>query len=226
MYAELLKHIATYGTLVGGIVYLAQYLFKTMIDKSSEFSLEKHKLELEKELEEFKNGLNYTNEEFKNKLQLISTEHHIKYSKLHETRANRIQNIYIRIRELEKSLINLTTIAQGSDWIQDSERDENARKEVEEFSDLIEINRIYLEQELYEKLHKLSITSHKIVWKMSSAKRKARYFEEHIKKGIHTERYDDSSDTWDKLEDQVSTEIVEAKIELIQDFREILGLAS
>ena len=113
---ELLKEIFAIligGTTIGAVIV---YLGKFILSKSSELLLEN----------------------YKNQLEISKNEHQIKFSRLHEERANIIKIIYDNFYDLEIKLKRMTTLFQGPEWVDDKQRDNDAIDKYTEVYELLE----------------------------------------------------------------------------------------
>lgn len=197
---ELLEKMLTLsigGTTIGIIII---YLGKFFLAKSSELLIVNHK----------------------NQLEISKTEHQIKFSKLHEERADVIKNIYQDFYELEKKLEHLTTLFQGSEWTNENNRENDAIKKYQETLERLEKSRIYFSESLCTQLSTAIEDYRKIIEQMINAKTKAKY--ESDGTGFRFPENEGPLDLWKDAEKKVATKIKGLRLELAKVFRELIGV--
>lgn len=197
---ELLEKMLTLsigGTTIGFIII---YLGKFFLAKSSEILIENHK----------------------NQLEILKNEHQIKFSKLHEERADLIKTIYQDFYELEIKLEYLTTLFQGPEWTLDKTREDDAIKKYRETLERLEISRIYFSENLCTQLLSAIDDYRKIIEQMRNAKSKAQYESNGIP--FRFPENEGSLDLWKDAEKKVATEIKSLRLELAKVFRDLIGV--
>lgn len=221
-YAQIINYFLSSAVIIAGIVYIA----KLIIDKFMDSRIEHYKNSLQKHTESFRHELNLEAEKFKYDLNTKTVEHQIKYSKLYEERGQIIKLIYGLLLNLEDSLIILTTIFQGSDWITNTERDVKTVESVQNLKKELEQNRIFFTSTLCEKIDSIIGTSNKIIIEMRSAKiykqRNEQYYKNNI--SLNEEELNKPTDIWLKLEKEVQNEIKFVRMDLAQEFRVLIGV--
>lgn len=210
----MLQSIIYYLLTAGGISALAYFIFKTAITKSFDFAIEKYKVELNKDLENYKQKFLLDTEKFKADLNIISIEHNISFSKLQEERAVVIKITYIKLIDLQNKLFNLTTMFQSSEWVNDVERDNDAKKSLDEFKDYFSINRIFLTKDVCDKILNIITKSWDVIVEMSLTKDDAKL--EYNGGKIFIQQ-------WRELNKKVTNDINLAANELEDNFRKLLG---
>jgi len=118
---------------ITGLSTIIIWLGKLIITKAFDFEMERYKSTLTKEIEEYKN-----------QLAKISLEHQIKFTRLHDQRAERIRILYGKVIELEKALIHSTIVAQGPEYISDNLREETSMEKIRDLIQQLDHDRIYL----------------------------------------------------------------------------------
>jgi hypothetical protein len=211
----MLNPLIQYLLTAGGITTLLFFLFRTLINKSFDFGVEKYKVILNEGLESHKQKLLLETEKFKSELNLVSIEHNIAFGELQKERAIVIKNTYLKLLELHSGLFNLTTMFQGPSWHSDLERDKTAEKSLEEFQSYFRLNRIYLTKDVCEKIMLIIIQSKDVIIDMSFAKEDAK---SNINIGDRT-----PIKQWRELNKKVTSEIEIASLELEDNFRKLLG---
>jgi len=126
VWLDILKFFISTSTIISAIVYLAkktiEYLSKTGIEK-------------------FKNDLEQNTELSKAEILRQNFEHNVKFSKLHEERANVIVLIYRKLCDLEISIKNTISILSVN------ENTDNQRKITKEL--LFDFYKSFLENEIF-----------------------------------------------------------------------------
>ncbi|MGI4729556.1 MAG: hypothetical protein ACRYGB_13360 [Janthinobacterium lividum] len=221
-FTQIIKFFLSTSLITGSVVYL----MKRIIDKFLESRIEKYKNSLQINTEIFRHELNFEAEKFKQELNTKTVEHQIKYSKLYEERGQIIKLIYNLLLNLEGSLVLLTTIFQGPDWTNDTERDAKTVESVQNLKKELEQNRIFFTSTLCKKVDSIIATSNKIIIEMRVAKiykqRNEQYYKNNI--SLNDEELSKPIDIWIKLEKEVQNEIISAKLDLAQEFRILIGV--
>lgn len=191
------------------------YLLKVGIERFADSRVLKYQNELGKETELFKHELSR-----------MTIEHQIKYSKLYEERGDVIKKMNSLLLELEAALSELTTIFQGPDWIEVSEKDENAKKCIYIVRNELEINRIFFSEELCEKIESILLESHKIAVDMWKVKREEQANIRKINRGVDVpyDPQNDPSVKWEQLDEKVKNSFRVTRIKLANEFRQLIGV--
>jgi len=185
------------GTTVGVIIV---FLGKFLLEKSSQLLIENHK----------------------NQLEIFKTEHQIKFSKLHEERAEIIKVIYQDFFELENKLEHMTTLFQGPEWKTEKSRDEDAIKKYRETFEKLENSRIYFSESLCLKFTSALEEYRKIIQLMLNAKSKAKH--ETDGSGYRFPENKGSLDLWIQAENKAKKDIKNLRLELAEEFRKLIGV--
>src|SRR5690348_14609463 len=130
--------ISTVG--ISGIII---YIGKRVVDKSLDIGVERYKSTLEKDLETHKAALLKQTEEFRANLQMLTLEHQIRYTKLHEERGLSVKETYSLLIDLNHKLEYFTTMLQGPEWVTDQERENAARESYQKLNVFFQKNHIY-----------------------------------------------------------------------------------
>ena len=152
-------------------------------------------------------------------LERKATEHQVQYSKLHLDRSENLKLIFNKLIDGEKALERLTTLGQGPTWTTDELREKQAWDKLDELKDLIQINRIFFDNELCKMLDKITVDYRDVIVKMGVAKTVAGH---ESRTGQRTEP--SSLQQWMDLRDRVNGEIVSARQSIEDEFRKILGV--
>jgi hypothetical protein len=143
---ELLTNVGT--TLASGTVVLgaAAWATKTLLSDRLTRQVEAFKIQL-------KADVDTANERLKNSLQMVALEHQVRFSKLHEKRAEVIGEVYARLIEVEKGYGRFVLV---DGYERDPEKQREARHKTDvamyEMSLFIEKHRIYLPARVCESL--------------------------------------------------------------------------
>jgi hypothetical protein len=141
---EFLKSLINAVSVVAILTYLGKKAFELYLGKN----IEKYKYDLSMEVEAVKSKMNSEIESYKNKLNILAKEQEIKFSKLHQERAELIKNIYIKIVLYEKKLMKYVEEMNKGEFLdgQDAVRTELLR-ELDDIANLYNLHRIYLSSE-------------------------------------------------------------------------------
>lgn len=171
-------------------------------------------------------GFDIAIQTFENKFELLKIEHQIRYSALHEERAQLLKFLYRDLYKLETELKYFTSIFQGPDWTQDSEREINARKQLQKCFDTLEENRIFFSKNFCNELKSNLDECSQVVGEMGMTKVKADSKSRAAQQGMPYRSPDGKSplDSWMKLAEKVNTEITQKRIDLADSFRELIGV--
>jgi len=201
-YLQYILTLSIGGFTIGAIVI---FLGKVIINKSSEIIFENHK----------------------NKLDILKIEFQLKFSKLHEERAEIIKRIFQSLFELEIKLQELTSIFQGPEWVTDTTKDEAARTQLNLTREILEINRIFFSEELCTKIEDTLNQCSDVIFQMRKAKLNKMRQQEYAKMGeILPHKDEDSPLTiWQREEAKVKHDIKLLRMSLADNFREIMGVA-
>ena len=208
---ELLEEILKFS--IGGltITTIVVYLGKLILNKSSDMLLENHKKRLE-----------ISKADYQNKLDILKTEHQIKFSKLYEERGEIIKLIYQDLYELEQKLVIMTSLFQGSEWVKDKTRDDDAIKKYHETFNRLEKNRIYFSDDLCKQISNALDNYKDIIEQMLRAKNKSRF--ENDGTGFRFPEGQGSLELWIDAQKKAEKEIMELRLDLAAKFRELIGV--
>lgn len=208
---DIVKFLISSSAIIAAVSYLA----KVILDKIAEAKIEKYKSDLSLE------SLN-----FKNSLDKLSTEHQIKYSKLYEERGQVIKSVYTLLYNLEISLRQLTTPLQGGDWVNISDKDRDVNTSINQLDEKLELNRIFFSEPLCEKIQSIIDDARIINNRMYSAKKKAQHNNSPSKQALGNTLKDllEPTETWSEMDLKVQNDIKKARLDLAQDFRNLIGV--
>ena len=221
-YNQIIKFFLSTSIITGGLIYLAKFL----LDKFVEIKIERYKHSLQNDTEEFKHKLNFETEKFKQELNKTTIEHQIKYTKLYEERGQIIKLTYNLLFELENSLLNLTSMFQGSEWTKETERDKKATDTITGLRTHLEQNRIFFSADLCSNIEIILADAHKITVDIDIAKRDQQFNHNSNKVGnyLTTAELLQPTQTWRELDTKAQNEIKAARLNLAQEFRKLIGV--
>jgi hypothetical protein len=196
MLEMILQSIASATISAGIVAYLAKSLLSLWINKN----LESHKSNLEKELERFRKNLEDK-----------SLEHEVKFTKLHEMRAQILGETYSKLRRLlwsfnawlETDGYSITTMADRRDRVM------NAYNELFEY---FHINSIWLDKSVESRLDRFMGAVSEIFKTLAS--------------DIDETGFPRSKKAWKKLKENFREELPEVLNDIEGSFRENLGVRS
>ncbi|MEI8224457.1 MAG: hypothetical protein WCG82_00850 [Bacteroidota bacterium] len=222
------NNILTFFISASAITGAFVYIGKRIVDKSLDIALEKYKSTLALELETHKKQLDK-----------VLVEHQIKFGKLHQDRLDVIKLIHNKLYDLEKALRHLTTISQKEE--RDLERENYAINELENLKDLLEINQIYFNEEVCNRIEDTVNEGERFLSEMISIKNRETRIKEKFEK--YNKEFANSSaqskpifndwigeDTvipfndWVCLELEVRMKIKKARFEMTNEFRKLIGV--
>lgn len=198
------------GAITGAIIYIG----KRIVDKSLDLALEKYKSNLERELETHKNQLDK-----------VLYEHQIKFGKLHQDRLEVIKQFNTKLIDIQNALEDLTAFFQESNFITDIEKEKNSLNELDHLNVLLEINQIYFNDNVCKRIRYIVDDGRRFVRKMSDIKKKEKESREKYEN-------DETSngelgvlwDNWLEFEREVQVKIKEARDEMTNEFRKLIGV--
>ena len=202
-----------YFLSITGLSGLCYFVVKKFIDSSVEVGLIKYKSELDKDLQS-------------HKLQLdkIYYEHQIKFSQLHTDRLDSIKKIHTKLYELEISLKDI--IYNGEDE-KVEERHKRVGVRLLELRDLLEINRLYFNEDLCQKIESVIMTGHEINFSVIFNKNDDRIVLKRLNRGekLSEEEINEPIEKWLKLKDEVQIKIKDIRLDMTKEFRTLIGVS-
>ncbi|MCM3216746.1 hypothetical protein ABER75_11645 [Niallia taxi] len=177
-----------------------------------------YKTELDNKSSIYKANLDKEMEHFKLKLQIETTEHQIKYTKLHEDRANTIKELYKYIVNMEQSLNSLVSLYEfhGEDG-----KEKKAQKYMQSFNTAYEyyhINKIYLSENTCSIIDSL-LDELRGIW--------SEFYSYDLINGLsekHVERQE-QREVWRTCYKEMKEKVPKIKRDLENDFRSMLGVS-
>jgi len=164
--------------------------------------------------------------DFENKLELLKIEHQIRFSKLHDERADLLKKMYHELYELIKALRQLTASFQGQEWTEDKTSLETATNKLKDCIDLFEPNRIFFPKLFCDKLEENLEQSRLAIYGWRVTVKKGKREEDSIIKRMPNpyNEGDTSIDWWRKIEEKITCELEDNRKKLADDFRKLIGV--
>lgn len=193
--------------LIGGPTAVAAvliYLGKFIINATKDTALQTHQSNLDK----------------------IKIEHQVKFSKMHEKRAQVIAELYSALYDTELALRFLVSPNQGPEWTEDKERIKKAYDSRLEAQRILERNRIYFSESFAEEVSKILKDSLSIIIQMQEAKMESSFTDAKIRAGKDLIYPDGKSpyDKWIALQDVVDMEFQKKRKEIAIMFGKLMGV--
>ncbi|MGG9960360.1 hypothetical protein [Ferruginibacter sp. SUN106] len=199
-----------------GLSTIIIWLGKFIITKTVDTGIEKYKAELTKDIEKHKAELSK-----------ITLEHQVKFSKLHEQRADKIKLLYNKVKELEKSLQHSTTVFQGPEFSDDTQRDSETLNQIVSLTDLVDAERIYFSESTILRFESLIQKSREILKGMRNVRLSHQQYDSLIKRNKEVpQKILEEMDKWTEVDDKVEDEFKGLKLELANEFRNLLGIST
>ena len=156
-------------------------------------------------------------ENLKNSLQMAATEHQVKFSRMHEKRAEVIEEVFKRLTLIQQSAERFVLTSENSPDLQHKDEWNNIRHNLIEYSGYIEQHRIFLPKEVCELLKDHLVHINKTVHLAGA------YGGKHYLNPASEQR---SAEAFTKAYDAFNVDIPAAKQILESEFRKILGAES
>ena len=184
-------------------------------------TIELKKAELNQDLENHKKELEQQNKDFQHSLDLKLNEFNIRFSKLHQDRAEVIKELYHKVIDLQSGMTVFTRrihpIIEDADK-ENEERIERVNKGFDEFINFYLPNKIYFDRKLAEKLDFLAQQYSDKSWNFGYLSNRIR------NENIPAEVYKDFSEEMKEISNFVADEFPKVIEELEDEFRSLLGV--
>ncbi|MGL6127068.1 hypothetical protein [Chryseobacterium artocarpi] len=218
--AELLKILMYSGPSVL-ILLILIFFGKNAIEYFFSETIEIKKKELNQNLENHKMLLDQQNRSFQHSLDTKLNEFNVRFSKLHEERANVIKELYERLVKLHSATVTLTRRIHPI--IEDAEKEEKQRLEnvnnaLNEFNKFYLVNKIYFDKELSDRLDKVAHEYWSKNWDYATILRMFR--EGQVSGDFYKKMVEDSQ----KITEAVDKDITKSLEDLENEFRRVLGV--
>lgn len=217
---ELLKLVLYSGPSV--LVILAGLVWgRKLIEYFFDEAMEVRKLQLNQNLESFKGQIEQKNKDFQHQLDTTLNEFNIRFSKLHQERAEVIKELYKKIVELHSAMVVFTRRAHFV--IEDANKEEEERlirvnKALNEFHNFFIPNRIFFNRELASKLENLSKEYWNKGWDFASMNT------EFKAGGLTREMVKNYLDKSRKITETIENDFVKLIEDVETEFRKMLGV--
>ena len=217
---ELLKLILYSGPSVLLIV-AGVFWGKNLIEYFFDKNLETKKIELNQNLESFKSQIEKQNKDFQHQLDTKLNEFNIRFSKLHQERAEAIKKLYVKIVELHSAMMDFTRLMKPV--IEDHEKEEQERlsrvnSAFQDFNNFYLRNRIFFEKSMVEKLDNLSKEYWDKGWDFAFMNQQ--FQEGSLSKEVFQEYFEKSK----KISETVEKDFTKLIEEIEDEFRKMLGV--
>lgn len=178
---------------------------------------------LAKDLERFRSELtaasSIATERLKHDLQIVTLEHQVRFSKMHERRAEVVAELYGHLVEAQWASQDLVALMEWAGEPSKQEKYTVAMKQAAEFYRYFDKNRIYLPQQLCEQLEEFirNVRRRVIEFGVYVAKDEA-----HLPDQAREKKYE----TWMKSAEYFDTAVPKARRALEVELRAIIGASS
>jgi hypothetical protein len=205
------------------IIFIPTVLFfgKQLIIYFFDATIELKKAELNQDLENHKKKLEQESKDFQHSLDLRLNDFNIRFSKLHQDRAEVIKELYYKVIELQSAMTIFTRRGQLILEDADKENEERVERVNKGFYDYINFylpNKIYFDRKLAEKLDFLAKNYRDKSWNYG-------FLSNDIKKeNLPAEVYKEIRDEMKKISKFVDEEFPKVIEELEDEFRSLLGV--
>lgn len=218
--AEIIKLLLYSGP---SILFILAGLFwgKKVIEYFFDETIEIKKLELTQQLELHKSSLEQQSKSFQHQLDTKLNEFNIRFSKLHQDRAEVIKELYIKLIELHNSMLAFTSPIQivFNDKVkEEDERIQRVNNALNSFNTYILQNRIFFSKDIADKLDKLSKDYWNKGWDYSFIK--TQFNEGGLSREVAKEYHLKSTE----ISKAVQENLFELLVELESEFRKLLGV--
>lgn len=153
-------------------------------------------------------------ENLKNSLQMTATEHQVKFSRMHEKRAEVIEEVFKRLTLIQQSAERFVVTSENNPDPQHKAEWNNIRHNLIEYSEYIEQHRIFLPKEVCELLKNHLVQINKTVH-LAGAHGGKQY--------LNPASEQRSAEAFTKVYEAFNVDIPAAKQILESEFRKILG---
>jgi hypothetical protein len=218
--ADLIKLIQYSGPSV--LLILAGLIWgKKLIEYFFDETIEIRKQELNQDLENYKGQIERESKDFQHQLDTRLNEFNIRFSTLHQERADVIKELYNRIVELQSAMLDFTR--RGHIIIADAKKEEEGRllrvnKALEEFNNYFLTRKIFFQKETVNKLENLSNEYWDKGWDLAFMK--SQFKEGGLTNELRKEYLDKSR----KISETVEKDFAKLIEELENEFRKLLGV--
>lgn len=168
------------------------------------------------QIEKYKSELNKELEEVRTDLKIMENEYTITFTKLHEEQAQAIKELYIKSLELNSAIFDLTQPAQGPEWSKNMELNDRVYTALRIFNTSFNLNKIYLNEKICNKIKIFIDKCYDIESKM--------YYAKIMEESTSVKTRLESKSIWINQYKTYNTELSEITEELINEFRNLLGV--
>ena len=219
-----------YINYFGGITIFsafAIYISKLIINKSVDLGIEKYKSKLELDLENHRGQISLSLETHKAELSRVSQTHQIRMEHLQGLRVEILKQLHSNLCSSEDSLQYLTTMFQGAEWVDDTERDKKAYENLVSLSKTIRESRLYLAPQLCDKMETIRDFSMNIIYQIRDAKRDEKRNQDLLKlrvlSNITDEQLHKPINDWKEAREKMEVDFRERRAEIEAEFYGLMG---
>jgi hypothetical protein len=203
---------------------ISYFLSATVEIKKAELAqdLENYKQVIQQENSEFQHGLNERLQEHRGKLELVNHEFNIRFSRLHQERADVIKEIYKLLIKLQSAMFTFTRTMHPVFEDGDKEakqRLDNVNDSIADFTNYYTLNKIFLPKSLCSKIDNVVKEYYDKGWDFAWAQRS---FKE---RAVSIESYRAQVAKANQISDSIKDEMPPLIEELETEFRQILGVS-
>ena len=218
--ADLLQLIITTGPstllIIVGLVW-----GKKIIDYYYASTIELRKTKLNQDFESFKKELEIENKKLQNQLDTKLSDFNIRFSKLHQERAEVIKTVYLKLIELQSAMFSFTRTIQPI--IEDAETEREQRLErinraLQDFINYYFPNRLFFSPELAKKIEHLKNEYYEKGWDFAFFDKQ--FHEAKLQHNTFLEYHEKSKEISKSVKDEFPKLIEEVE----NEFRKILGV--
>jgi hypothetical protein len=211
------QNVSTFGVGTGILAFLVRSLVVNFLNRD----LEAYRSKLNEGLEAHKSALTKDVEAFKSTLELVSIEHQIRFSKLHDKRAQVIQDLYVKLVRLDTAMHSVLKMFQTEG---EPNIDEKIALYFKLHNELIEFflpNRIFFGKDTCRVINDLLLLSREAylditTYPVDTSSPEYKYGPRELMKERH--------DFWKKARKLFETDISNLKEQIEAQFREMLGV--
>lgn len=202
---------------------IAYFLSATVEMKRAELAqeLELYKQGIQQENSEFQHGLNERIQEHRGKLEILNHEFNIRFSRLHQERADVIKEVYKLLVKLQSAMFTYTRTMHPV--FEDSEKEaaqrlDNVSESLSEFIKYYSLNKIFLPKLLCGKIDNVVKEYYDKGWDFAWTQRSYK------EQSISLDEYKAEVEKAKKISNTIKDDMPPLIEELESEFREILGV--
>jgi hypothetical protein len=200
---EILTRLGEFGILVAAITWLAKKIITHQLSKDMEVFKAQLQKESQREIESLKSTL-----------QQNAYEHQIRFSRMHEKRANVIEETYANLVDFSNQAAIFVNFYQSSDDAQKKDYCQRWGTAADKLRSHFNRHKIYFDKSMCEKIEEFTAKLYKATALLAVL----------TEKGDIRINSQDEWDEWEKSMDMLDNDVPPIKAALEQSFRELLGV--